>query len=92
MNKKPSPDTPDKDSPEWTDNMFREATTLEKSDLPPAFKQAARRGRPKSSAPKQAISIRLSPDVVTSFRAMGRGWQGRIDEVLKDWLERHHAA
>ncbi len=92
MNKKPTSDMPDKDNPEWTDTMFREATTLENSDLPVAFKRAARRGRPKTKAPKQAISIRLSPDVVAAFRSMGRGWQGRIDEALKDWLERHRAA
>jgi len=92
MNKKPNPELTDKENPEWTDGMFREATTLENSDLPVAFKQTARRGRPRAKAPKQAISIRLSPDVVAAFRSMGRGWQGRIDEALKDWLERHRAA
>jgi len=92
MNKKPNPEVPDKDNPEWTETMFREATTLEHSDLPADFKRVARRGRPKAKAPKQAISIRLSPDVVAAFRSMGRGWQGRIDEALKDWLEHHRAA
>lgn len=82
----------DAENPEWTDTMFREATTLENSDLPVDFKRVARRGRPKAKAPKQAISIRLSPDVVTAFRAMGSGWQTRIDEALKDWLDHHRAA
>jgi len=92
MSKKPNPELADKENPEWTDKMFREAATLDASDLPASFKQAARRGRPKAKAPKQAISIRLSPDVVAEFRAMGRGWQGQIDEALKDWLEQHRAA
>jgi len=39
MNKKPTSDLPDKENTEWTDIMFREATTLENSDLPVAFKE-----------------------------------------------------
>jgi len=42
-----------------------------------------RRGRPKAAAPKQAINIRLSPDVLIHFRATGPGWQSRINEVLR---------
>ena len=42
-----------------------------------------KRGRPKAAAPKQAINIRLSPDVLTHFRATGPGWQSRIDAALK---------
>ncbi|MEJ0097253.1 MAG: BrnA antitoxin family protein [Bauldia sp.] len=42
-----------------------------------------RRGRPPKARPKQAIKLRLSPEVLEHFRATGRGWQTRIDEVLK---------
>ncbi|MDX8414132.1 MAG: BrnA antitoxin family protein [Mariprofundales bacterium] len=45
-----------------------------------------KRGRPRADNPKQAISIRLSPEVVTYFRATGKGWQTRIDAVLKDFV------
>ncbi|MDQ6959613.1 MAG: BrnA antitoxin family protein, partial [Mariprofundaceae bacterium] len=51
-----------------------------------------RRGRPRKSVTKKRITIRLSPDVVDAFRATGKGWQTRVDEVLKDWLEHHRAA
>ncbi len=44
---------------------------------------ARRRGRPKADNPKQAIKLRLSPDVLTWFRATGRGWQTRIDAALR---------
>jgi uncharacterized protein (DUF4415 family) len=40
-------------------------------------------GRPRSPNPKQAIKLRLSPTVVTYFRATGRGWQTRINETLE---------
>lgn len=42
-----------------------------------------RRGRPKSGAPKQAVSLRLDPEVVDWFRATGSGWQTRINETLR---------
>lgn len=42
------------------------------------------RGRPPlGSGPKVQQSLRLSPEVLAFFRETGRGWQARIDEVLK---------
>lgn len=38
---------------------------------------------------KERITIRLSPDVVDTFRATGAGWQTRVDTALKDWLKTH---
>lgn len=46
------------------------------------------RGRQKAPT-KVLTSIRLSPEVVESFRASGDGWQTRIDTVLVNWLKRH---
>ena len=43
-------------------------------------------GRPKAAVPKQAVSLRLSPEVVTYFKATGPGWQTRLDAVLKDYV------
>lgn len=43
-----------------------------------------RPGRPIADAPKKPVSIRLSPDVLDYYRATGPGWQGRIDETLRD--------
>ncbi len=42
-----------------------------------------KRGRPKSEAPKKAVNLRLSPDVLDYFRGTGPGWQTRIDQVLR---------
>jgi uncharacterized protein (DUF4415 family) len=49
-----------------------------------------RRGRQKAPT-KQRTTIRLSPDVLQRFRATGRGWQGRIDRALREWLNAHPA-
>ena len=67
------------DAPEWTEEMFLEADLYHGETL-------IRRGRPRTARPKEAVSIRLSPEVVDAFRATGPGWQTRIDEALKDWL------
>ena len=47
------------------------------------------RGRPRSTAPKERITIRFSPDVLAKFRAAGRGWQTRMEAALRDWLRTH---
>ncbi|SSW68505.1 BrnA antitoxin family protein [Achromobacter agilis] len=46
-------------------------------------------GRPKAEVTKERITIRLSPDVLESFRATGNGWQTRVDAALRDWLKTH---
>jgi len=40
-------------------------------------------GRPKKAAPKEAVNIRLDPDVVAHYRATGPGWQSRINAALR---------
>jgi uncharacterized protein (DUF4415 family) len=32
---------------------------------------------------KVAVSIRLSPEVISHFKANGPGWQSRIDDALR---------
>jgi uncharacterized protein (DUF4415 family) len=45
----------------------------------------ARGGRPPKPASerKQSVTLRLSPDVLEKYKATGRGWHTRIDEVLR---------
>ncbi|MCY4460972.1 MAG: BrnA antitoxin family protein [Albidovulum sp.] len=39
--------------------------------------------------PKQAISVRLDTDVLDFFRAQGRGYQTRINAVLRSYMKAH---
>jgi uncharacterized protein (DUF4415 family) len=32
------------------------------------------------------LSVRYSPEVVACFRATGKGWQTRMNEVLEEWV------
>jgi uncharacterized protein (DUF4415 family) len=45
-----------------------------------------RRGRPRSPAPKQQVTLRLDADVIARLRASGAGWQARVNELLRRWL------
>jgi uncharacterized protein (DUF4415 family) len=41
---------------------------------------------------KISVTLRYSPEVVAYFKAMGEGWQTRIDEALKEWIKNHTKA
>jgi uncharacterized protein (DUF4415 family) len=62
--------------PEITDEMLARAELR-------ISERVIRRGRPPSPAPKQAIKLRLDPDVVAYFRKLGPGWQTRINATLR---------
>lgn len=49
----------------------------------PAQPVKRRPGRPPVEHPKQAVSLRLEPEVLEKFRATGPGWQRRMNDVLK---------
>jgi len=38
---------------------------------------------------KVPVTMRLDEDVAGVFRASGRGWQTRINEILREWLKTH---
>lgn len=52
-----------------------------------AVKVKRGRGRPKARAPRQMISFRLSRMVVEGIKAGGRGYNARVEKVLKAALE-----
>jgi uncharacterized protein (DUF4415 family) len=62
--------------PELTEEWFKRAT-LHIGGVP------VPRGRPKLKNPKEPVSLRLDPDVLAHFRRSGRGWQSRINAVLR---------
>jgi uncharacterized protein (DUF4415 family) len=53
--------------------------------LPSKLRQklSNRKRGPQKAPRKVPVSIRLSPDVVSAFRASGAGWQSRVDEILR---------
>lgn len=70
------PDLSDPDAPDFSGLMRVELKRL--------------RGRPAGSGRKDAVSLRVDRDVLARFRATGRGWQTRMNEALRAWLEGEH--
>jgi uncharacterized protein (DUF4415 family) len=50
-----------------------------------------RRG-PQRTPTKVLISMRYSQEVLDFFRATGPGWQTKMDEALKQWIQDHPEA
>jgi uncharacterized protein (DUF4415 family) len=71
--------------PEWTDEMFDRADLYIGGKL-------VKRGRPKADVHANNISIRLDPKVESYFRSTGKGWQSRINSVLREWVDKHSNA
>lgn len=70
-----------------------DAPDLSGDGWPEKFARApVRRGRPPLAKPKVSTTIRLSQDVIDHFKAAGRGWQTRIDDALRDWIQTHDTA
>jgi uncharacterized protein (DUF4415 family) len=80
---------PDNDNPEWTKEDFAGARTA--SEMLPGFigERATQallhrgRGRPQKLDKKINQTLRLDADVVEAYRQEGKGWQTRINEVLR---------
>jgi uncharacterized protein (DUF4415 family) len=73
----------DPDNPEWTEEEFSKARPFAEvfPDLMESINRS--RGRPNLEMPKKLVTLRLDQDVVEKFRATGKGWQSRINDVLK---------
>jgi len=88
MNKrpvKPIPTLIDTENPEWTQDMFDRATSID--GLPASLQKKLRRRGPQRAPTKVATTVRFDADVVDHFKAGGPGWQTRINDALKKAIE-----
>ena len=56
---------------------------------PDMFAQAVVRRGLKPAPKKQQITIRVDDDVLACFRAQGRGYQTKINALLRAYMEAH---
>jgi len=92
MSRKPNPELIDDDIPEL-DADWRTRARPAREMLPEIFgpEVAARmlnpRGRPPAATRKLPTTIRLDADIMGAFKAAGRGWQTRINAILREAVE-----
>lgn len=88
---KPNPELIDDENPEWTEEMF--ATAVRVHDLPAGLRDKLislnKGGRPVAENPKVSTTIRFDADVIAFFKASGKGWQTRMNQVLRDYVASH---
>ena len=41
---------------------------------------------------EEKVPVPVSKSVLEGFRARGDDWQGRVDQVLREWLDQHKAS
>jgi len=79
----------DEDNPEWTEEDFRRARPIDEFPELAASFAKAKRGRPVGSTKpdaKKPLTLRLE-----GWRASGPGWQRRMNDALREALERKSA-
>ncbi len=52
-----------------------------------AMRQGVARGRPHAVAPKVATTIRFDADLLAVLKASGRGWQTRVNALLREAVD-----
>ena len=77
----------DDDNPEWTDADFARARPFPEMFPELARKLRAQGGRPRLARPKVHVGFRLAADVVEGIKATGKGYNARVERVLREALE-----
>jgi uncharacterized protein (DUF4415 family) len=57
-----------------------------------AYAEQKRRGRPAVADPKQSVTLRLDADVLHRLRRSGPGWQTRVNDALRAYLDEGQGA
>jgi uncharacterized protein (DUF4415 family) len=55
-----------------------------------AARPTMRTGRPPYTQPKKApVTLRLDVDILHALKASGKGWQTRVNDIMREWLKNH---
>ena len=83
MAKKTDPFITAEDNPELTAEDFARAKPFSEV-FPEPYKAWKKLGRPPVVSPKVHIGFRLAADVVDGIRATGRGYNARVETILRE--------
>jgi len=64
---------------------------IDYSDIPELDDDFWAKAEVRPPVTKSAISIRLDQDMLDWFKSQGKGYQGRINAVLRAYYESHHS-
>ncbi len=73
----------------WDQIKLMTDEEIDTSDIPPLDDDFFAHAELRLPQPKQTITIRLDADVVEWFKAQGRGYQTRMNAILRRYMEVH---
>ena len=76
----------DDDNPEWTEAEFARAVPFGEMFPEQARGLKSQGGRPRLERPKVHVGFRLAADVVEGIKATGKGYNARVEKVLREAL------
>jgi uncharacterized DUF497 family protein len=79
------------DNPEWTKADFARARAASEVLPPELYKSLTRSRGPAKQPTKRPVSIRLSARVLDYYRALGAGWQTRLNADLEALIGKKRA-
>ncbi len=68
------------DAPQLDRTWFQQADVYKGAKL-------VRRGRPPSASAKAMIAFRFAPDLLAHIKASGRGYNARVEKILREAVE-----
>jgi uncharacterized protein (DUF4415 family) len=96
--KAPNPELIDEENPEITPEELRRArpapdvlAELFGEKATQELLRRSRRGRPLKNEQERKVNqtLRIDPDVLEAYKQGGKGWQTRINQVLRDNMPKH---
>ena len=83
------PEKHDPENPPLTAKDFKRAVHARKvPDKVARLRKKARTRGPQKAPLKQPVYMRLDPQIIAHFKAGGRGWQTRLNDVLAKYVKR----
>jgi len=80
---------PKKSLTDWAKVDALQDEDLDYTEIPEADEDFWRHAKVVLPVPKKLVSIRLDADVLEWFKAQGKGYQSRINAVLRAYKEAH---
>lgn len=80
---------PKKSLTDWTKVDALRDAEIDYTEIPEADEEFWRQAQVMMPVKKKLISIRLDEDVVAWFKSQGKGYQSRINAVLRAYKEAH---
>lgn len=86
MNAKPSKK---RSKTNWDHVNAQLDSNIDTSDIPPLSRDFFKSAQLRMPATKESITVRLDADVLAWYRKQGKGYQTRINAILRTYMEAH---